>query len=85
MRAAAEKYWAAGWAKHALAGEGEWEQVLQVLRDGDIRGYQDPSCLVVRAGCQGMLEDGQVEAEPGVGMGDDEGGDEGTYNGYPHA
>ena len=78
VRAAAEKYRAARWAKHALAGEGEWEQVLQVLRDGDIRGYQDPSRLVVRAGRRGTLEDGQVEAEPGVGMGDDEGGDEGS-------
>ena len=79
VRAAAEKYWTARWAKHALAGEGEWEQVLQVLQDGDIHGYQDPNHLVVRAGCRGTLEDGQVEVEPGIGMDDDDGGgDEGS-------
>ena len=73
VRAAAEKYRAARWGKHALAGEGEWEQVLQVLQDGDIRGYQDPSRLVVHAGRRGTLEDGQVEVEP---RDDSEGGDE---------
>ena len=79
VRAAAEKYRTARRAKHALAGEGEWEQVLQVLQDGDIRGYQDPNRLVVRAGRRGTLEDGQVEVEPGVGMDDDDGGgDEGS-------
>ena len=79
VRTAAEKYRTARQAKHALTGEGEWEQVLQVLRDGDIRGYQDPNRLVVRAGRRGTLEDGQVEAEPGVGMDDDGGGgDEGS-------
>jgi len=78
VRAAADKYRAARRAKHALAGEGEWEQVLQVLQDGDIRGYQDPNRLIVRAGRRGTLEDGQVEAEPGVGADDNDSSDDGS-------
>ena len=78
VKAAAEKYCAGRWAKLALAGEGEWEQVLQVLNDGDVRGYQDPNRLIVRQGHRGTLEDGQVEAEPHVGLEDDDNGDEGS-------
>ena len=40
---AAERYRRARIAKMFLSGPGEWEAVLQVLEDGDIRGYQDPN------------------------------------------
>ena len=78
VKAAAEKYCAGRRAKLALAGEGKWEQVLQVLNDSDVRRYQDPNRLIVRQGRRGMLEDGQVEAESCVGMEDDDNGDEGS-------
>jgi hypothetical protein len=60
----------------ALAGAGEWEETLCVLNDGDIRGYQDPDRLRVRAGHRGTLEDEQVaaaaaEVQEDVDMGDD--------------
>jgi hypothetical protein len=38
VRVVAEKYRAVQHAKYALAGEGEWEEVLHVLQDGNIRG-----------------------------------------------
>ena len=62
--------------KACTCGGGEWEEVLQVLQDGDIHGYQDPNHLVVHAGRQGMLEDGQLETGPDIEM--DDGGDEGS-------
>jgi len=49
-KVAAEKYRVARRAKLALVGPGDWEEVLQVLNDGDIRGYQDPERLRVRPG-----------------------------------
>ena len=76
VRAAADKYRTAWQAKHALAGGGEWEEVLQVLQDGDIHRYQDPNHLVVHAGHQGMLEDRQLETGPDIEM--DDGSDEGS-------
>jgi len=62
-RHAAEKYRVARSAKLALSGPGEWENVLQILNDRDVRGYQDPNRLRVRPGRVGILEDGQVAAE----------------------
>jgi len=44
-RVAAEKYRASRVAKMNLVGPGEWEKALQVLVDGDIRGYQDVNRL----------------------------------------
>jgi hypothetical protein len=76
VRAAAEKYRVARGAKYALVGEGEWEQVLQVLQDGDIHGYQDPNHLRVRRGHQGTLEDGQIDRFADTGGDDDSSGDD---------
>jgi len=72
-RVAAERYRAARCAKLALAGPGDWEETIQVLNDGDIRGYQDPERLRVRVGRRGILEDAQVAAEvqEDAVMGDD--------------
>ena len=61
-RAQALKYRAAREAKYALCGGGDWEEVLRVLMDGDVRGYQDKNRLRVRKGRLGTLDDGQVEA-----------------------
>lgn len=61
-RVAAERYRAARRGLLALVGPGDWEKTLCVLNDGDIRGYQDPERLRVRAGRKGTLEDGQVAA-----------------------
>ena len=71
VRAAAEKYRAARHAKYALAGEGEWEKVLRILNNNDIRGYQDLNRLRIRVGRRGTLEDGQVAAAADVGPDDD--------------
>jgi hypothetical protein len=59
---AAERYRAARRGKLALAGAGDWEEVLRVLEDGDIRGYQDVDKLRTRVGRPGTLEDGQLAA-----------------------
>lgn len=76
-RAAAERYRVARLAKYALAGGGEWEQVLRVLQDGDVRGYQDPNHLRVCRGHRGTLEDDQVNEASAVGRdGDDDSGDD---------
>jgi len=61
-RAQALKYRAAREAKYALCGGGAWEEVLQVLMDGDVRSYQDKNRLHVRKGRLGTLDDEQVEA-----------------------
>ena len=61
-RVAAERYQAAHRGKLVLAGTGEWEKVLRILEDGDIRAYQDVEKLRTRVGCPGMLEDGQLVA-----------------------
>jgi len=61
-RVAAERYRAARHAKLALAGTGDWEEVLRILEDGDIRGYQDVEKLRTRVGRPGTLEDGQLAA-----------------------
>ena len=60
-REQATKYRTAREAKYMLCGEGPWEEVLRVLLDGDVRGYQDKNALRVRKGRPGTLEDEQVE------------------------
>ena len=60
-RHAAEKYCAARAAKLELSGLGDWQNVLRVLNDSDVCGYQDPDRLKIRTGRAGTLEDGQVE------------------------
>jgi len=66
----AEKYRAARSAKLELSGPGSWEDVLCVLKDGDVRGYQDADRLRIRPGRRGILEDGAVglDAEGGSQM-----------------
>jgi hypothetical protein len=79
-RVAAERYRAARCAKLALAGVGDWEEVLRTLEDGDIRGYQDVEKLRTRMGRPGTLEDGQLaevelcaeEEEMGTASDDDD-------------
>ena len=66
-RVHAAKYRAAREAKYALSGGGPWEEVLQVLMDADVRGYQDKNRLRVRTGRLGTLDDEQVEAAEGGG------------------
>jgi hypothetical protein len=41
----AEKYRAARTAKLALVGGGNWEAMLQPLKDSDLRAYSNPSWL----------------------------------------
>ena len=66
-RVAVERYRAARRGKLALAGAGDWEEVLRILEDGDIRGYQDAEKLRTCVGRPGTLEDGQlVAAEVGI-------------------
>ena len=60
-RMAAERYRRARIAKMFLSGPGDWEVVLRVLEDRDIRGYQDPNRLRVRQGRRGILNDEQLE------------------------
>lgn len=60
-RLAAERYRRARIAKMFLSGPGDWEAILQVLEDRDIRGYQDPNRLRVRQGRRGILDDEQLE------------------------
>lgn len=62
VRVAAERYQEACCGKMVLAGAGDWEKVLWVLEDGNIRGYQDVEKLQTHIGHPGMLEDGQVAA-----------------------
>lgn len=62
-RQAAEKYRVARAAKLELSGPGDWENALRVLKDEDVRGYQDPNRLRIRNGHPGTLEDDQVTAE----------------------
>jgi hypothetical protein len=72
-RVAAERYRAARRGKMALAGAGDWEEVLRVLEDGDIRGYQDVERLRTRMGRPGTLEDGQLaEVEVATVVDDDD-------------
>jgi hypothetical protein len=66
-RIAAEKYRAARTAKLALVGGGDWEAMLQPLKDSDLRAYSDPSWLKRRRGRQGMLEDGVMEGLAEIG------------------
>ena len=63
-RVAAEKYRAGRVAKMSLVGPGEWEKTLQVLVDGDIRGYQDANRLRPRQPRRGIREDDYTEPEP---------------------
>jgi len=64
-RAQASKYRTAREAKYTLCGGGPWEEVLRVLMDGDVRGYQDKNRLRVRTGRLGTLDDDQLEAAGG--------------------
>ena len=66
----ATKYQAAREAKYALCGGGPWEEVLRVLSDGDIRGYQDKDRLRIRTGRLGTLDNDQVEAAAARGGGE---------------
>ena len=59
--AQALKYHAAQEAKYTLCGGRDWEEVLWVLIDRDIRGYQDKNCLCVQREWLGTLDDEQVE------------------------
>ena len=61
-RMAADRYRRARVAKMFLSGPGDWEAILQVLEDKDIRGYQDPNRLRVRQGRRGILDDEQLAA-----------------------
>jgi len=65
-RVAAEKYRAGRVAKMNLVGPGEWEKALQVLVDGDIRGYQDANRLRPCQPRRGVTEDDYVEPEPEI-------------------
>jgi len=58
----AQKYRASRAAKLELAGPGVWEETLHVLKDEDVRGYQDADRLRVRPGRRGTLEDEALEA-----------------------
>ncbi|KDR69912.1 hypothetical protein GALMADRAFT_47993, partial [Galerina marginata CBS 339.88] len=60
-RLAAERYRRARVAKMLLSGPGDWELTLQVLQNGDIRGYQDANQLRERQGRRGLLDDAQLE------------------------
>ena len=71
-REQAAQYRTAREAKYALCGEGPWAEVLRVLLDGDVRGYQDKNVLRVRKGRPGTLEDEQVEAASRSGIEDAE-------------
>ena len=53
----AEKYRASRLAKMELDGPGVWEEFLQVLKDEDVRGYQDLNQLQPRKPRRGVLED----------------------------
>ena len=66
----AMKYRAAQEAKYALCGGGPWEEVLRVLLDEDVRGYQDKDCLCIQTGRLGMLDNDQVEAAAARGVGE---------------
>lgn len=59
---AAERHRRARIAKMFLSGPGDWEAVLQVLKDRDIQGYQNPNQLWVRRGRQRILDDKQLLA-----------------------
>jgi len=63
-RVAAGKYRAGRVAKMSLVGPGNWEKTLQVLADGDIRGYQDSNRLQPHRPRRGIMEDGYVESMP---------------------
>ncbi|PPQ83667.1 hypothetical protein CVT26_000898 [Gymnopilus dilepis] len=62
-RIGADKYRASRAAKLSLVGPGQWEQELQVLKDEDVRGYQDPDKLRQFQGRRGTLEDHQLATE----------------------
>jgi len=57
----AQKYRASRAAKLELAGPGTWEETLLVLKDEDVRGYQDADRLRVRPGRRGTVEDEVLE------------------------
>ncbi|KAF9030058.1 hypothetical protein BJ165DRAFT_1359078 [Panaeolus papilionaceus] len=61
--AAGDKYHWAREAKLKLAGPGEWEKVLKILDDDDIRSFQDAECLKPKTGRKGTLEDKDLITE----------------------
>ena len=73
----AQKYRASRAAKLELAGHRKWEETLQVLKDEDVRGYQDADRLRVRPGRRGTLEDEALEAVGNEGGEMDEDNDNG--------
>jgi len=73
----AQKYWASRAAKLELAGHGPWEEVLLILKDEDVRGYQDANQLQVRPGRCGTLEDEALEAAGNEGEAMDDDDDDG--------
>jgi len=75
MCLSAEKYHAMQVAKLALVGSGDWEAILQPLKDSDICAYTNPSWMKKRSGRWGTQEDEEVEAVIAVGVeGQGEGG-----------
>ncbi|PPR05757.1 hypothetical protein CVT26_008661 [Gymnopilus dilepis] len=59
----AGQYRAARAAKLALVGPGEWEKAFQVLRDSDIRSYQDPERVRRKKRRRGTWEDSEKRPE----------------------
>ena len=56
-RKTTEKYRAARAAKLKLSGPGEWEKVLRLLHDADVRSYSDPDRLRPKQGRLGTMEE----------------------------
>jgi len=57
----AQKYRASRAAKLELAGPGTWEEMLLVLKNEDVRGYQDADRLRVRPGRCSTVENEALE------------------------
>ncbi|KAF8236756.1 hypothetical protein L208DRAFT_1250942, partial [Tricholoma matsutake] len=81
VRLFAEKYRATRVAKLALVGSGDWEAILQPLKDSDICAYTDPSWMKKGGGRQGTQEDEEMET---VVVVDTEGQGEGSIDLLPN-
>jgi len=73
----AQKYRASRAAKLELSGHGAWEETLLILKDEDVRGYQDADRLRVRPGRRGTVEDEALGAAGHEGEAMDENDDDG--------
>jgi len=73
----AQKYRASRAAKLELSGHGAWEETLLILKDEDVRGYQDADRLRVRPGRHGTVEDEALGAAGHEGEAMDENDDDG--------